>query len=157
MNLNELIKQYSLLENDEGELCENWEEKMDALGDTINAKLEGSCALVLAFEQRADAVDAEIERLRRLKAHCETRAKGLKSWLAYCLNGQKTEAGSYRISFRRTEAVEVIDESLIPEAYIRTRIVETKSPAKDEIKADLKAGAEIPGVALKHNFSVIIK
>ena len=157
MNLNELIKQYSLLENDEGELCENWQEKMDALGDTINAKLEGACALVLAFEQRADAVDAEIERLKRLKVHCEGRAKGLKNWLAYCLSGQKTEAGSYRISFRKTEAVEVIDESLIPEAYMRVKVVETKSPAKDDIKADLKAGAEIPGVALRHNISTIIK
>lgn len=157
MNLNELIKQYSLLENDEGELCEDWQEKMDALGDTINAKLEGSCALVLAFEQRAEAVDAEIERLKRLKAHCETRARGLKNWLAYCLSGQKTEAGSYRISFRKTEAVEIVDESLIPEAYIRTRVVETRSPAKDEIKADLRAGAEIPGAVLRQNISTIIK
>jgi hypothetical protein len=155
MNLNELIKKYSLLENEEGELTENWEAEMDALGETIEAKLEGSCRLIQSFDQRADIVALEIERLKRLKAGYESRSQGLRHWLTYCLNGQKTEVGLFKLSFRKSEAVEIVDESLIPAQYMREKV--SISPAKDEIKADLKAGAQIPGAMLKQNLSLQIK
>ena len=155
MNLNELLKKYYLLENDEGELTENWEKELDSLGDHINDKIEACCKLVGSFEQRAAIIDAEIKRLQALKKSHEGRAIGLKNWLTYCLGGENTATDLFKLQFRKTEAVEIVDESLIPPQYLREKV--TVSPAKDEIKADLKNGATIPGAALKKNISLIIK
>jgi Siphovirus Gp157 len=155
MNLNELLKQYSLLENDEGELCDDWDQKMDALGDSINQKIDNSCRLAQAFESHADAIQLEIERLKRLKSSYESRAENIKKWLIFCLNGQKTETELYKLSVRKSEAVEILDESLIPPQYLREKV--TVTPAKDEIKTDLKLGATIAGATLKQNLSLIIR
>lgn len=155
MNLNQLLKKYYLLENEESELSDNWQENLDAIGDHINDKIENSCKLIQAFEQRADAVSEEIKRLQALKKSLEGRAVSVKNWITYCLNAENTETELYRLQFRKTEAVEIVDESLIPPQYLREKV--TVQPAKDEIKADLKAGATIPGAVLKKNINLTIK
>lgn len=157
MNLNELIKQYSLLENDEGQLCDDWQEKMDALGVTIEQKIDGICSIVKGCEGRAAAIETEIERLKKLKGRYEVKAKSLSTWLAYCIGAQKIDTGMHRVYARVSEAVDIIDEAMIPIQYIRetTKIVQT--PDKESIKADLKLGAQIPGAALKKNISLVIK
>jgi hypothetical protein len=152
MNLNELLKKYYLLENEQATF---WPENLDAIGDHINDKIENSCKLIQAFEQRASIVTEEIERLKGLKKSLENRAVGIKNWLTYCLGGENTETELYRLQFRKSEAVEIVDESAIPPQYLREKV--TVTPAKDEIKADLKAGATIPGATLKKNISLTIK
>lgn len=155
MNLNELLKKYYLLENEEGELTDNWEQEMDAIGDHINDKIEACCKLIGSFEQRAGIIDAEIKRLQALKKSYEGRAMSLKNWLTYCLGGENTATDMFRLRFRKTESVEIVDDALIPPQYLRETV--TVSPAKDEIKADLKNGATIPGATLKKNISLTIK
>jgi len=155
MNLNQLLKKYYLLENEESELSDNWQENMDAIGDHINDKIENSCKLIQAFEQRASAATREIERLKYLVKSLDSRIASIKTWLTYCLGGENTETELYRLQFRKSEAVEIMDESAIPPQYLREKV--TVTPAKDEIKADLKAGATIPGATLKKNISLTIK
>lgn len=155
MNLNELLKKYYLLENEESEISDNWQENMDQIGDHINDKIENSCKLIQAFEQRADVVGEEIKRLQALKKSLEGRGASIRNWLTYCLNGENTETELYRLQFRKSEAVEIVDESAIPPQYLREKV--TVTPAKDEIKADLKAGATVPGATLKKNISLTIK
>ena len=155
MNLNQLLKKYYLLENEESELSDNWQENIDAIGDHINDKIENSCKLIQAFEQRASLVTEEIERLKALRKSLEGRAVSVRNWLTYCLNGENTETELYRLQFRKSEAVEIVDESAIPPQYLREKV--TVTPAKDEIKADLKAGATVPGAVLKKNINITIK
>ena len=155
MNLNQLLKKYYLLENEESEVADNWQENLDQIGDHINDKIENSCRLIQAFEQRASLATEEIQRLKLLVKSFESRAASIKTWLTYCLNAENTETDLFRLQFRKSEAVEIVDEEAIPPQYLREKV--TVTPAKDEIKADLKAGATIPGAILKKNVNLTIK
>lgn len=59
------------------------------------------------------------------------------------------------MSYRRSEAVEVFDESLIPEDYIKISV--KKAPDKTAIKAILKSGGEVAGCVLRENRNLQIK
>jgi hypothetical protein len=157
MNLLELTKAYRLLLNDEGELCEDWEAKIDSVGDAINAKLDAICRIIRSRELYCEAIDSEIERLKALKGRYEREADSLGKWACVCIGSEKIDTGTHRIYAKQSEAVEVVDESAIPEVYLKRRVIEEVKPDKNAIKADLKCGATIAGVQLKKNFSLQIK
>ena len=157
MNLLELLKTYSKLENDEGELSEDWESRMDSLGDSINAKIDNSCALLKAWEGNIETIKAEIARLQAAVKRYESKIGTLEKWVCYCIGAEKIDTGLNRAYVKHTEAVEIVDEAIIPIQYVRETTNIVQSPDKTAIKTDLKLGAAIPGAALKKNFSLIIK
>ena len=56
---------------------------------------------------------------------------------------------------REPAAGDVLDEAAIPAAYMTEKV--TRSPDKTAIKAAIKGGEDVPGVALVENLSVQIK
>lgn len=157
MNLLELTKTYRLLLNDEGELCDDWESKLNAIGDAINAKLDAICRIIRSRELYCEAIDSEIARLKALRDRYERESDSLGKWACVCIGAEKIDTGTHRVYAKQTEAVEVLDESVIPEAYMKRRVSIEVKPDKNAIKADLKCGATIAGVQLKKNFSLQIK
>lgn len=105
-------------------------------------------ASVVALKAERDAFD------ERLKA-AQKKADGLKKYLADALQGQKFSTDECVVSFRRSAAVAVLDEAVLPAEYIAEKI--TKSPDKAAIKAAIKSGIDVPGAALVDNLSVQIK
>lgn len=157
MNLYQLTRQYQALLNDEGELTEDWDTRLGAVEDAITSKIDSICKLIRARQANAEAIDAEILRLKQLKGRYEREADNLGKWVCQCIGADKVDTGLFRVYARQSEVVEILDESLIPEAYMRHKVIEEVKPAKDEIKRDLKLGADIPGATLKKNYSLAIK
>lgn len=70
-------------------------------------------------------------------------------------NQKKVQAGLFTVSTRKSEAVEILDETKIP-VYLMTE-KHTFTPNKTEIKKAIKSGKEVFGAVLKEGESVIIK
>lgn len=70
-------------------------------------------------------------------------------------NQKKVQAGLFTVSTRKSEAVEILDETKIPVYLITEK--HTFTPNKTEIKKAIKSGKEVFGAVLKEGESVIIK
>ena len=72
------------------------------------------------------------------------------------MNGEKFEDSRCKVSYRRSESVEVaedIDFNYIPDEYIKV----TKAIDKTAIKTAIKAGHAYKGVQLVQNTSIQVK
>lgn len=105
-------------------------------------------ASAAAYKAERDAFD---ERMKQ----AQKKAESLKRYLANALGGEKFVTDECAVSFRKSTAINVLDEAAIPAAYMAEKV--TRSPDKIAIKAAIKGGEAVPGVALVENLSVQIK
>jgi hypothetical protein len=104
----------------------------------------------------AEAAKNEIKRLQAFVKRSENAQERMKTALHNALDTfgiDKLEVGTHRLSFRKSEGVVITDEVAIPDNYV---IVETKIN-KAQLKADLKAGATIPGASLESRRNLQIR
>ena len=127
----------------------------DALQMEYSEKMEG---VALGYKREvamAEAIDAEIKALKARKDYHDKKAEGYKGFMAAELAGNKFETPKVRISWRKSEAVEVTNIDRLPEKYLR--IVTNIDPDKKQLKADLKAGAVVDGCQLVTKNNIQIK
>jgi hypothetical protein len=131
-----------------GEMLPEHDMALTALEMTRDMKIETTIKFYKNQIALADMVESELEALKnRAKAH-RNAAERVKSFLAQILRaGEKPEFGAGKVSWRRSEAVEVLDANALPEKYIKI----VSSPMLPEIKAALKAGEELPARIIERN------
>lgn len=130
-------------------------EKFDSLQIERNEKLENVALWYKNLLSEAAAYKAEKDAFAEKQKRAENKADSLKKYLDNALHGSKFETVKVNISYRKSTSVEVIDQEVIPEQYLRT--VTTVSPDKTEIAKALKVGEAIAGVELKENQNIQIK
>lgn len=119
-------------------------------------KAENIVYVIKQMDNRVDAIDKEIERLKKLKDIAVNTHESLKKYLANNLpKGEKLETDLMKISWRNSESVEITDISKLPHEYIKTKIEE--SPDKNKIKEAIKSGKEVSGAILKQNQNIQIR
>lgn len=144
--------------DEDGEVGEIDLTELKELQAARETKLENIALYAKNLAVEASAIKDEenilAERRKRLERKCE-RMKGI---LMYAMQ----EDGNKKISSPRFEAVlryskktEIIDESLIPEEYMTTKI--TKTPDKTAIKKAIEAGTEVAGAKVLDNTTISIK
>ena len=135
------------------------ETKLDTL-DSIDwqtdyeNKVENYIKVIKNTEADIEARKNEIKRLTELNKSDERKNERLKEALkdSMALTGhERVDTPLFKVSFRKSEAVEV-DDLLLPEAYK----VATWKPDKKRLKEDLKNGFEIIGATLveRKNLSI---
>lgn len=106
-----------------------------------------------------ESIEAEIKRLQALKKTKESSISYLKSSLSNAMqvfNHVKVDLGIFKLSFRKSESVEITDMDLIPEYLKRQKV--TIEADKALIKAGIqKEGLTIPGAFIKENLSLQIR
>lgn len=130
-------------------------DRLEELQMERSQKIENVCLWVKNLLSDADAIKAEKDALADREAKCRKKADSLKVWLGKALEGQKFSTARCAISFRRSEAVEIMDESIIPQEMMIQAI--SFKPDKKTIKELLKAGQEINGCRLIENQNIQIK
>jgi hypothetical protein len=86
----------------------------------------------------------------------ENKASRVKMFLNRFLEvGKKLETPRFKIGWRKSETVEIIDSSFLSSEYAKRET--TIKPDKKAIKQALKAGKNINGVELKTNNNLQIK
>lgn len=108
-------------------------------------------------------LDSDIEQLKKQKDAFATRQKvaenkrdSLKNYLSSYLEYQKWEAKdkSVSVSFRKSEAVKIVDESVIPRKWF---IKQEPKLDKAGIKAALKSNTKVRGAELETKQNIQIK
>lgn len=146
----------ALLFEAEGELTPELEERLAINEANLEVKAEDYIVSVNMLKANATAAREEIKRLQAFVRRCDNAEERMTNALATALqtfDKPRLEVGTHRLSFRKSEAVVITDEVAIPNEYI---VVETKIN-KANIKADLKAGATIPGAFLEERRNLQIK
>ncbi len=138
----------AMLEENGGELTPEIEEAMRITAENFVAKAEAYGATISEYDAQADACDAEIKRLQAYKKTCQNVSKRMKERLSLAMDEFSTEkltAGTFRFSFRKSTAVLIENEDMIPDEY--KDFVPTLR--KKDIMDALKNGEFIAGASLE--------
>lgn len=118
-------------------------------------KVENYVKIIKNTEADVEARKNEIKRLTELnradKRKIERMEENLKESMVVT-GHEQVDTTLFKVSFRKSEAVEV-DDLLLPEAYK----VATYKPDKKRLKEDLKNGLEILGAELVERKNLSIK
>lgn len=128
-------------------------DKMNALQMERGEKIENVALWVKELDAEAKAIREEEKRLAERRKVNENKIASLKGYLSMALSGQKFSTPRVKISWRKSEAVDIPDPEKIPASWYRAKY----EIARDDIKAALKAGEAVPGASLIENTNIQIK
>ncbi len=142
----------------EGELTPEIENQLAIAQTDLQTKGCGYGFVIMANEHTCDAIDAEIKRLSDKKKYLTNATERLKNAVSEAMQHfgiEEIKAPTIKLSFRKSESVEIIDAGLIPDEFMVTKT--TQTPDKAALKSVLKDGAEIPGCVLLQKKNLQIK
>jgi hypothetical protein len=114
--------------------------------------------VIANYQSESDAIDAEIKRLKTMKESRDKKVTWLTESLkkAMLVSGiEKIESPLFKISLRRSEAVEVEIPEALPVDWQVKKVTITAD--KVAIKKAIKEGYSITGARLVENFNLSIK
>lgn len=137
--------------SEDGELLDI--ERFEELNMAIEDKIEGLCLWVKNLDAEAEAIKTEENALKDRRQRKENKAASIRNYIQGFLSGSKFETPKVSISYRKSEVVEVEEDAVIPEAFLKPQ------PAKVDktlLKKAIKAGEHFDGVQLveKQNMSI---
>jgi hypothetical protein len=160
MNLYQLTQeaQYlaALLETEE--LTPELEAELHINQFQLQEKASNYAKVIANYQSEADQIDAEIKRLKAMKESRDKKVTWLTESLkkAMLVSGiEKIESPLFKISLRRSEAVEVEIPEALPVDWQVKKVTITAD--KVAIKKAIKEGYSITGARLVENFNLSIK
>ena len=135
---NEIVKIIDANVNEDGEII-GGEEELNALQMAYEEKVENIGLFIKNLLSDAEAIKAEKMALAKRQAQAEAKAKWLKEYLGYYLNGQTFNSPRVAISWRKSEQVKCDDIKAVPDEYLKYKDPELDKTA---IKKAIKAGEE---------------
>ena len=152
----EALELASLLETDE--LTPELEAALLINQDQLQSKAGNYAKVIANIQSDSDAIDAEIKRLKSMKDTKDRAVNRLKESLreAMMVSGiDKIESPLFKLSLRRSEAVEVDVVEALPNDFVTRKVVVTAD--KVSIKEAIKRGENITGARIIENFNLQIK
>lgn len=162
------------VDTESGEIVET-QETFNALYDAIqldlNTKLDNTNCLGKLLDGEIEVIDKEIERLQKEKKSRENKRDWLRKRVDNFIRSQFTDddgnidiesLNKYKlklphssISYRKSNKVEIIDESKLDEKFIKVETI--KKPKKTEIKNAINNGENVDGAIIVNEVSIQIK
>jgi hypothetical protein len=160
MNLYQITQeaQYlaALLETEE--LTPELEAELLINQEQLQSKGINYAKVIANYQSESDQIDAEIKRLKAMKESRDKKVTWLTESLkkAMLVSGiEKIESPLFKISLRRSEAVEVEIPEALPVDWQVKKVTITAD--KVAIKKAIKEGYSITGARLVENFNLSIK
>lgn len=160
MKFREIDEQIAALLTEDGEILDV--EAFDALQIERDRKIEGLANYVLDLQDDVEALKREKARIADLQRSTEGKIDRLKAFLVAVCQGQKFEGEKVKIGFRRSNAVEISNESEVirwAQEGGHEDVLRYADPtvSKSVLKTYLELGLEVPGAAQVENISPIIR
>ena len=121
-------------------------DELDELELAREKKIEGIACLCKERRASAKALRDEMKNLKARAERDEKSADDLEAWLERILDGEKFTTSRCAITWRKSKRVEILDESLIPDAFFTVKT--ERSPNKTAIKNAIESGEDIDGAVL---------
>lgn len=129
-------------------------EDLESLAIEKDAVIENIALWVKNLDAEAKALKEEESALQERRKAKEKKIESLKRLLSDSLAGKKFETAKVAMSFRKSTAVNVVDETAIPSGYL---IEQAPKIDKTAIKKALQAGIEVAGCTLEERQNLQIK
>ena len=150
---------------------EEFNELYNSIQLDLQTKLDNTNCLQKMIDGEIDVINKEIKRLTAEKNAREKKKEWLKNRVDYFVKRQFTdEEGNVdtesihkykldlphsKISYRKSDSVEITNFDLIPSKFIKKKIEE--NPDKVAIKEAIKNGKEVSGAKVVTNYNIQIK
>lgn len=153
---NELLDLLNAIEEAEGEITPEQSEQLTISRAELKQKGLNYVHFIKKLESDIELAKVYEEQVRAFKNRKEKLIERLKDCLlnAVLINGD-IETDIFKITTRKSESVQVMNESEIPMHYFTSKLVKTLDKAK--VKEAIKAGELVPGVEVKQNKNLSIK
>ena len=152
MNLYEIHHEImSCWDEETGEILDV--QKFDALQMALEDKLEAIGCYVKNLEAEAAALKVEEQAFAARRKRTENKAASLKNYLSGYLQGCPFETLRVKVSFRKSESLEVAEDAVVPEEFLK----HTVTVDKVELKKAVKSGLVLDGVQLIQKQNINIK
>jgi|WetSurMetagenome_2_1015567.scaffolds.fasta_scaffold104931_1 hypothetical protein len=148
----------SQLEDNEGIFSPELEEALRSNEEDFNYKVENCVKMIHHWEGELMGIEAEIERLTKLKKRKDNAIDALKNNISYSLQSRnigKLTVGTHNLSFRTSKALIVGNPDNVPDEFITTKEVETID--KNALKAWIDKGNEVEGTYIETRQNLQIK
>ena len=132
-------------------------DNLDRLAETYDAKVEACGCYIKNLQAEAEMLKAEEQALAKRRKAIEGKEKWMRDYLLANLQefGEAGFSAKAKVSTRKSEAVQVLDVSAIPDEFMRVKT--TATPDKTAIKKALKNGESVPGAAIVQNVNLVLK
>lgn len=145
-----------------GEITTEFEDIQAEL-DNFAIKKEKKCLniakLIINKQAESKALADEIKKLQARKKQSDSSIEWLKRYVTLSLQkdpliaGEKLSDNQCQITWRKSQSVNIVDESLIPDEFIKIK----REPNKSDIARFLKDGKTVYGCELDINYKIGIK
>ena len=145
----------ALLDNEEA-TADDLADTLDGINDAIEVKVDNICRVRKYLEGKVEVYKAEAKRLTELAKQAENNADSMKNYLDEQfkrMNIKKMDTELFKLSYRKSDSVNVIDLDAVPEEYKRITI----APDKTAIKKAIKDGETVNGAELVVNQNLQIR
>jgi hypothetical protein len=138
----------------EGIIPDELSDRLDRIGECYQEKMENCGLIVKNYLAEAEVIRNEEKALAVRRRSLESRAEWLKKYMSNNMDmGEVFETARVRVSFRKSDAVEIISVTDVPDECC----VVTREPSKSVIKERLKSGQEVPGARLVEKWNLQVK
>jgi len=144
----------TVVDGETGEILDK--DYLDSLAMARDEKIENIAKWIKNLDSDIEQLKKQKDTFAKRQKQAECRRDSLKSYLSAFLNGNKWDCKdkSVTVSFRKSESVNIIDESKIPVDYL---IMQEPKIDKAGIKKDIKEGMTVAGAELVTNNNIQIK
>ena len=162
MNIYQIQHEYLLLINqiidNGGEVTPQQELNLQITRDQLQDKGTNYAFVIKKLDAECDIIDAEIKRLSELKKVRQNACERLKSNISHAMQifeVDKIESPLIKLSFRKSQSVNVADVNSLPSEYKTIKV--TESADKMKIKQALLNGEVIEGCEIINSQNLQIK
>lgn len=127
---------------------------LEALELERNEKIRNIALWIKNLKSDAVALDAEEKAFKARKETTKRKVEQLSTYLSSVLNGEKVTGTDFAISWRKSTAVNVLNEQALSSEYL---IPQPPKVDKAGISKALKAGQEVAGAELIERQNITIK
>lgn len=139
-----------------GEFNELFERELKACEMERKDQIYHVSKYLLNLESDSEAIEAEIKRLKEKKDAVDRKITRVKEYIFQALwVDEKLQFPLFSVGMRKSERLEITDDSKIPERFIRIKT--TTEPDKAGLKQAIKEGAEFECAKIVKFYSLQIK
>lgn len=132
--------------------------ELDRISEDFAKKVEAIGMIIKQSEAMAKLIKEEEQALASRRKTLENNAAWLKNYLTenfHAVGQTKLDTPKVRIFFNPKEAVEILDEAMVPDEYKVQKI--TSSISKTLISDAINAGTEVPGAVIVTHDNIQVK
>ena len=129
-------------------------EALEQLELERSEKIRNIALWIKNLKSDVTALDAEEKAFKARKDAAKRKAEQLSGYLASVLNGEKVTGTDFAITWRKSSAVNVLDEKAIPPTFL---VPQPPKVDKTGISKALKAGETVTGAELIERQNMTIK